>query len=219
MDELESPQHADRGAERMAPLPEEPAPLSIRKERADNTSAEARSRLSTLQQARILRAEQERRDFVETDGGIGIGESTSAKSGAVQAASTDSSHGCKAVTVTVRKVDEGENEEMENLMTAITEQISAFTVQPDPHFEHRSAVPQPLNLGAIEAAKEKRRLARMETESTGNTRGDAKGRGKIGSVESFATGTSSEFETLSIPDSSEHNGGRRKWYKGFRRSA
>lgn len=218
VDELESPQQADRGAERMAPLLEEPAPLRVRRKRADKSNAEACSRPSTLEQARMLCAEQEREGFVETDGGIGIGVSTSDKFGTGQAASTDPSHGRKGVTVTVHKVNGAENNGMEGLMAESTEQLSAFTVQPDPHFEHRSALPKPLDLGAIEAVKEKRRLARMETEASGNARGDVKGREKIGSVEWFATGTSSEFETLSVPDSSEQSGARRKWYKGFRRS-
>lgn len=218
VDELESPQQADRGAERMAPLPEEPAPLRVRKKRADKSNAEARSRPSTLEQARMLRAEQERGGFVVTEGGIGIGVWTSDKFGTGQDASTDSSHGRKGVMVIVHEVNGAENDGMEGLMAAITEQLSAFTVQPDPHFEHRSAVPKPLDLGAIEAAKEKRRLARMETELRGDARGNVKGREEIGSVESFATGTSSEFKTLSVPDSSERNGARRKWYKGFRRS-
>lgn len=76
----------------------------------------------------------------------------------------------------------------------------------------------PLDLEGIEAAKEKRRRSRLKSEARGGSAGDLRGAEKLGFVESFATGTSSEFEKLSIPDSSEHNGARRKWYKGFRRS-
>jgi hypothetical protein len=168
VDELESPRQADRGAGRMVPLHEEPAPLTVRKKRSDIPGARTRSR---LEHAHILRAEQR-----------------------------------------------SENEEMESLVAAITEQISAFTLQEDQIFEHLSAVPKPLNLAAIEAAKQKRRLAKIESVLSVSTQGDSRSQEKMASVEPAATGALSEFETLSVPDRSEHNGVRKKWYKGFRRS-
>lgn len=185
VDELEKPREAGRGAERMVPLHEEPAPLKIRKERADKARVEPPS---TLDQARMLRAEQQREPAVEKDDAVALPQARSGNPG------------------------------MESLMAAITEQRSAFNVQSESQFEHRSAVPKPLNLKAIEATKEKRSRAALEDEANDSAKGDEKGRIKLDSVESLATGTSSEFENLSIPDSSEHNGAKRKWYKGFRRS-
>lgn len=185
VDELEKPREAGRGAERMVSLHEEPAPLKIRKKRADKARAKPPS---TLDQAHMLRAEQQREPALKKDEGVALPQARS------------------------------ENESMESLMAAITEQLSAFTVRSESQFEHRSAVPKPLNLKAIEATKEKRRRAALEDEADDSAKGDGKGRNKLDSVESFATGTSSEFENLSIPDSSEHNGAKRKWYKGFLRS-
>jgi hypothetical protein len=186
VDETEKPRQANRGAEHMVPLHEEPAPLKIHKKREDKARTE---RPSTLEQARMLRAEQQRASAMRKDGGV------------------------------VPEKYGPENEGMESLVAAITEQLSAFTVQSEPQFEHCSAVPRPLNLKGIEAAKEKRRRVRLESEaSNGGSVEGLKDRERFGSVESFATGTSSKFEKLSIPDTSERNGARRKWYKGFRRS-
>ncbi|KAF3053677.1 hypothetical protein E8E11_010984 [Didymella keratinophila] len=176
--EVEKPREADRRAERMLRLHEEPAPLRI--PRAEP--------LSTLEQARMLRAEQKRAPAIDTDGGVALQQ------------------------------DGSGNEDIKSLMAAITEQLSAFTGQCEPQFEHRSAVPKPLNLEGIKAAKKKRRRARLESEASGDTVEGVKGGEKLGSVESFATGASSDIEKFSIPDTSEHNGARRKWYKGFRRS-
>ncbi|KAF3034905.1 hypothetical protein E8E12_005290 [Didymella heteroderae] len=184
VDELEGSQQADRGTERMKPLYEEPAPLTVRKS-ADTTGV---IKSSTLKQARVPRAQQQRAAFVEANSGNAL------------------------------KKDGLENEGVEGLMAAITAQLSTFTVQPDKEFEHRSAVPQPLDPEAIKAAKETRRRTRLRDEAKGGILGGVEEHDKLGSVKSFAIGTSSEFENLSIPDSSEHNGAKRKWYKVLRRS-
>ena len=221
VDELESPQHPDRQIERMPSLTEEPAPLTVRKERVNTSNSETRSRSSTLDQARILRAEQEKGGIVQLASDLGYLKSKSENPDGHRVAYPDSSLGCEGMTVVVREVDGIEDEGMESLMTAITEQLSAFAMGPRLEFEHRSAVPRSLDLDAITAAKEKRKLSGLGTRSDGVIKTGERGRfheAKIGSVESFATGASLEFESLSAPDSSEHNGMRRKWYKGFRRS-
>ncbi|KAJ4378977.1 hypothetical protein N0V86_005854 [Didymella sp. IMI 355093] len=215
VDELESPRQADRGAERMAPLHEEPAPLLVRKKRGDIASARTHSRLD---HAHILRAEQDRQVFKEENGGIALETPATVAPGLVQSTSPGPSHLYKTVTVIARKANGSENEEMESLIAVITEQISAFTVQEDQILEHLSAVPKPLNLAAIEAAKQRRRMAKMESVSSVSTQDDARSQEKMASVQPVATGVSSEFETLSVRDRSEHNGVRKKWYKGFRRS-
>ncbi|KAF2633196.1 hypothetical protein BU25DRAFT_1631 [Macroventuria anomochaeta] len=192
VDELESSHHPDKEAERMLPLPEEPSPLRVQKKRFGMNSTEPRPRSTTLERARMLRY-------------------------------PDSKHGHEGVKVTVHEVDEAEDKNVENLLTTAIAawQLSGSAEDPLHEFEHRSAVPKPLDLAAIRAAKEQRKLSRQVPKSNdipeGGERGSLYG-AKIESDESFVTGTSSEFENLSMPESSEHNGTRRKWYKGFRRS-
>ncbi|KAL1655088.1 hypothetical protein SLS61_002398 [Didymella pomorum] len=177
VDEVEEPREIYRDAERMVPLHEEPAPLRIRKKLADKTPTESSS---TLEQDRMLRAEQQRTPAIERDGGVALQQG------------------------------EPENEDMKSLMATITEQLSAFTMQSEPQFEHCSAVSKPRDLGAIKAVKEKRRRARLRGEVNDGANGDEQGRKIWGSVESFVTGTSSEFERLSTPENSEHNGAKPK---------
>lgn len=186
IDELEISQHADSRMERVPALPEEPAPLRIR---------ETHSRSKTIEQARLLPAEQ-------------INE---------KVMSSELNRRSAEVKVTVREGG-GTQEVMECLTSAMRDwRLTTFAEPPPSYgFEHRSAVPRPLNLAAIMAAKEqKAERPRPENDRSGSITAQA---AKDGSVESSATGTSSDIEKMSIPEGDEHNGSRQKWYKGFRRS-
>ncbi|XPS67753.1 hypothetical protein M3J09_000051 [Ascochyta lentis] len=227
VDELENTRRAARDTERMSILLEEPAPLRIQKKRTDLDDAESRLRSKAFEQARVLRAKQQKEKTTELPGGLDNPESDPPKSVGVGSCGTDtiSSHDPGGTKETMCKVNEPEGEETDSLVCAITDwQISASDEELTQKFKHRSAIPPPLDLAAIRTAKQqKTKLIRSEAESKSEFDGDDRNSNcgaKAESIRSFATGMSSDFETLNIPsgNEAEHNGSRRRWYKGFRRS-
>lgn len=117
------------------------------------------------------------------------------------------------VKVTAQEID-AEDEEMKSLTSAVRDWHLMISGEPPPYeCKHRSAVPKPLNLAAIMTAKEEKRMRSRPESDTGEVlagcdRGnshDTEGE----SVESFATGVSSDPEKLSVPEGDEHNGSRR----------
>lgn len=110
---------------------------------------------------------------------------------------------------------------MNGLMAETADLLSETAVRPSPGIEHRSAVPEPLNLGTIKAAKEERKAPTTgcnfgsKFDSTEPTPLHGV---KVTSLEYFAADSLSDFEALNVPGSSEYNGSKRKGYKGFRRS-
>lgn len=223
--EIESSWHAATDTERMPSLLEEPAPLRIEKRRTSTRSTFI-LQPGTFAHVRMLRANQQNEETIQptvwqpkpTPSKLGRNDNTGAAPG----------HNREDVKVTDCEVDEIENDTMDSLNNsleaAITSwHISTATEAPVQDLERRSAVPMPLNVAAIRAAKEGRRLAESKTSSDVDINREYQSnltQVKTESVTSFATGMSSDFENLSQSDGkeAEHNGTTRKWYRGFRRS-
>lgn len=138
----------------------------------------------------------------------------------------DSNHVRDGTKVMLHEVNEMSEvkEEMNSLTMAITQmQLFTPTQITTNKCEYRSSVPDPLGLAATRIAKEEK------TDSTKlkihpdivPEENDRSGlhRARNRSAESFVTDFSSEFENLSLPDSSkaEHNSFKGKWYRGFYR--
>ena len=137
----------------------------------------------------------------------------------------DSNHSCDGVKVTLREVSEVsevKDEDTNGPEMAIAQwQLPTPTQSSLNECTYHSAVPDLLDLAATRIEEEEKTdLNKLEINSDIVLEEDDRSslrRAKNGSVKSFTTDISSEFENLSMPDGSkaEHNGSRRKWHKGF----
>ena len=140
----------------------------------------------------------------------------------------------RSMAATVHSVNDGQdsNDEEANTLVEATANMHVLQMRPSTlkkhrSFERKSAVPEGLDLNKIRAAKVYRQSQdnpmSWPTHDTGARDTnvdveDAKQHAKA-LVESFETAESDDFERVGIPndDGTEHNGAKRKWYKGFRR--
>lgn len=222
VDEVEAPRYPNKKIGCMPLLPEEPAPLRVRKKHASMKSPKTLSKSTTFE-ASVLRTRQEESQSVQPAGETHYGKSESRKRARNWTANPNLGHSREGVNVTVREVAETKDGTMQDLTAAITDlQLSATAGESQREFEHPSAVPKPLNVSAIRAAREKRKLSYSDDVPEVAERRSWSG-AKTESVESLTT-DSSGFEKLSTPDSCEMEYNRpgsaqkRKWYKGFGRS-
>ncbi|KAF1844847.1 uncharacterized protein K460DRAFT_416215 [Cucurbitaria berberidis CBS 394.84] len=147
----------------------------------------------------------------------------------------------EGMMATVHSVEDSgysDDEEIDALIKAIAD-MRPFQKLPSTSAEHRSyvcksAVPEGLDLSKIQTAKEQTNGISMPTTTHDaiikNSEAEVVGVNHSESVESqkhdatvsleyFARSASDDFERveISIDEDTEHNGPKRKWYKGFRR--
>lgn len=219
VDGYESTEQSVSVAEPMPSLVEEPAPLKIRKKRADSDNREDGSQLMTRRRARKLRDGKQKKALMH------LCEDAISADLVVPKHSTNRSAKTVASRVTVREVSGPDDDTLESITAAIKEWEPITAAEKlKVEFEHRSAVPKALNLAAIGTAKKGWRKSSAAEAEPGHGRAgysrESSRRANTESTKSFTTGVSSDFEDLSTPNGSEaeHNGSRRKWYRVFRRS-
>jgi hypothetical protein len=225
--ELQGPSYESREIDRMSSLVEEPAPLRIRKKHDHVKSRENRRSSGTLEQARKLRAEQQKLSTAPLINNSRFPGATSSKPTTKSAAYAESSRRGEGLKVWVHEASEDEDEDIK--AKTHTSAPANTTQSPLYDLNHRSAIPAPLNLHAIRAAKAENQHNTTPTYTTTNPapvsdnhdRADSHATDSD-SVESYITSSSSGFEEVWMPwgreAEGERNGRERKWYKGFRRS-